>query len=106
MSKRKSVEITLPNMRPTVELPQGLAETLQPIITAGPQGVSSISLLEAGTISARNNIAMLRKLGARIETERYSAVDRHGQSHPGTAHYFYKGWTEPKLADRDMVARK
>ena len=92
MSKRKAVEVALPNTRPTVELPQGLAETLQRIITVEPYGVSSISLLEAGIISARNNVAMLRKLGARIETERSSALDRHGKIHPGTAHYFYKGW--------------
>lgn len=106
MPSKTRVVIHLPNPNPTVELPQRLAETPQRIIKAGPHGVSSISLLEAGIVSALNNVAMLRKLGAHIETERGSAIGRHGQSHPGTAHYFCKGWIEAKPVDWDMVARK
>ena len=56
MPSKTGVVIHLPDPNPTVELPQGSAETLQRIIKAGPHGVGSISLLEAGIVSALQNI--------------------------------------------------
>jgi hypothetical protein len=92
MPNSKLVEVALPNLKPTVLLPLGLAKTLEHIIALGPQGVASIELIEAGLISAKNNVVRLRKLGARIHTSRTFAEDQHGNRHPSVAYYSYEGW--------------
>lgn len=92
MPKKNSVEVTLPHIKPTVMLPNGLALTLQLIIDAGEQGINNLQLHEEVPMSGRGNVSLLRKYGAIIQTDRKVAHDSRGNPHKATAYYTYRGW--------------
>lgn len=101
MRKKTRVVIHLPNPKPTVELLPTLADSLRLIIATGAVGTSSLKLLEAGLISAHNNVSELRKHGAIIHSERKFAPNWRGKDRHGIAHYIYKGWIDHRIAACD-----
>jgi hypothetical protein len=101
MPKKTRVIIHLPNPKPTVELSPTLADSLRQIIASGAAGVSSLELLEAGLISAHNNVSKLRKYGAIIHSERRFVPNWRGKDRHGIAHYIYKGWIDHRIVERD-----
>lgn len=93
MPKKNPVTVALPQTTPSVDLPPGLAETLNLIIDSGPDGISSVDLMDncKESLSAVKNISSLRSLGAQITTERRNVVHRE-RKRTGVAHYTYRGW--------------
>lgn len=95
MPKKRSIRVDLPNLHPYVDLPATQAETLTLIIAAGPVGISSLELRDAGLVSIHNHLGELRALGAVFHTETKS-VNWKGRDHPRIGHYTYQGWTTAK----------
>ncbi len=94
MPKPKKITVELPNMTHSVELSPSLALTLQLMIFWSDRGgISTFQLLEAGVLSVRDSVCLLRKAGAIINTDLKDVENAFSlSSHKGVAHYTYKGW--------------
>lgn len=98
MVKQTRTIVHLPNLWPTVSLPNKLAGLLRLIIAASPEGINTLQLQEAGVIAPAAAVCHLKKHGARIHTYRQTARDAKGNMRNAVAHYVFRGWDGDVLA--------
>ena len=98
MANHVRITVHLPNLCPTVTLPNRLGTLLQLIIDASSRGINTLQLQEAGVIDPAAGVTALKKCGARIQTSREAARDAKGNMRNAIAHYAYRGWDGDLLA--------
>jgi len=93
----------------TTEIPYdtlspALRKTLQLIADAGPNGINTLELLQAGCLACANHVYTLRERGAAIRTKKENATDAHGNVHPRVARYILDGWSLTEEANQEVAA--
>jgi hypothetical protein len=85
-------DVLLPHPKPSVNLPNNLANVLKLLIAAGECGICTFDFDYAGIAHPKAKIYELRKLGAVITTVRGHEINSSGEIRPNIGRYFYNGW--------------